>query len=394
MLLAYESGRARDRPGAPPGVADLRRSSAPAPPASSWPGALAEIARHALVAATSAASTRGSARVILVEGTAPRPARLSAGALGRRRSQQLERLGVEVRTGARVTAIDERGVVPRRASGSPRGPSSGPRASQASPLARSLGVPLDRAGRVLVTPDLTHPRPRRRLRDRRPRGRSSRTASPCPASARRDPGGPPRRAQHRRGASRGEPLAPFRYVDKGSFATIGRGAAVGEMSGGMRALGLPRLAGLAGDPHLLPDRLPQPLPRHVPVGLLVPDVPARRAADHGRAAAAGVVSRRRTSASAFLRAASNSSPGFQAGMRGGVRDLHAEVEAELARPRPRPRSPSPAAARRTAGGSGGPRSLGLLLLAPAGGLVRSRRRRRRSTPPARRCCAKLNWSER
>lgn len=42
-----------------------------------------------------------------------------------------------------------------------------------------------------------------------------------------------------RRAIRGEPLAPFRYVDKGSFATIGRGAAVGDLFGKLRLSGFP-----------------------------------------------------------------------------------------------------------------------------------------------------------
>jgi NADH dehydrogenase len=38
-------------------------------------------------------------------------------------------------------------------------------------------------------------------------------------------------------ALRGKPRPPFRYVDKGSFATIGRGAAVGEVLGRLRISG-------------------------------------------------------------------------------------------------------------------------------------------------------------
>jgi NADH dehydrogenase len=36
---------------------------------------------------------------------------------------------------------------------------------------------------------------------------------------------------------RGAPLEPFRYLDKGSFATLGRGAAVGQMWGGLKLSG-------------------------------------------------------------------------------------------------------------------------------------------------------------
>jgi NADH dehydrogenase len=40
-------------------------------------------------------------------------------------------------------------------------------------------------------------------------------------------------------AIRDEALEPFRYRDKGSFATIGRGAAVGQLRGGLRLWGFP-----------------------------------------------------------------------------------------------------------------------------------------------------------
>lgn len=106
----------------------------------------------------------------------------------------------------------------------------------ASPLARSLGAPLDRAGRVLVNPDLTVP------------GRDDifvigdlaalvQDARPIPgvASAAIQEG------RHAAGnivrALHGEPCLPFRYRDKGSFATIGRGAAVGELLGGFQLSG-------------------------------------------------------------------------------------------------------------------------------------------------------------
>ena len=70
--------------------------------------------------------------------------------------QQLERLGVEVMTNAMVTSLSSREVcigdrtIPTRTVLWAAG-------VQASPLARSLGVPLDRAGRVIVNGDLTIP---------------------------------------------------------------------------------------------------------------------------------------------------------------------------------------------------------------------------------------------
>ncbi len=95
----------------------------------------------------------------------------------------------------------------------------------ASPLGRTLGVPVDRAGRVPVTPELTVP------------GRSDAFVIGDLASIQQDgkpvPGVAPaamqqgrHTAENIRRAARGESLLPFRYKDKGSLAVIGRGAGV------------------------------------------------------------------------------------------------------------------------------------------------------------------------
>jgi NADH dehydrogenase len=98
-------------------------------------------------------------------------------------------------------------------------------------------VPLDRAGRVIVRPDLTPPG----LDDVFVIG----DLAALEQDGRLVPGVCPAAIQEGRHAAenvrrrlRGEPNAPFRYRDKGSFATIGRGAAVGEMPGGLRFSGL------------------------------------------------------------------------------------------------------------------------------------------------------------
>jgi NADH dehydrogenase len=98
----------------------------------------------------------------------------------------------------------------------------------ASPLARSLGVPLDRAGRVLVTPRLTVA------------GHDEVFVIGDLAFLEQDgkpiPGVAPAAIQGGRHAGRqivraigGDPIEPFRYRDKGSLATIGRAAAVAEL---------------------------------------------------------------------------------------------------------------------------------------------------------------------
>ena len=82
--------------------------------------------------------------------------------------KSLERRHVEVRLNTRVTAIDDKGVTFEAGgtTGSGPGPEIGRLGAhtvlwaagvQASPLGKTLGVPLDRAGRVEVNPDLSIP---------------------------------------------------------------------------------------------------------------------------------------------------------------------------------------------------------------------------------------------
>ena len=196
-------------------------------------GALAEISRHALASEFDSIDP-GQARIVLVEGLPRLLPAYSDGASARARVQ-VERLGVEVRTGTRVTDVDARGVrlgderVPARTVVWAAG-------VQASPLASSLGVPLDRAGRVMVRSDLTIP------------GRDDVFVVGDLAALEQDgkqvPGVSPAAIQEGRHAAanvvrrlRGEPLRGFRYRDKGSFATIGRGAAVGGLPGGLTLSG-------------------------------------------------------------------------------------------------------------------------------------------------------------
>jgi NADH:quinone reductase (non-electrogenic) len=199
-------------------------------------GALAEISRQALSSSEFHHIDPRSARIILVEGAGrvlpPYPPELSG-----RAKKQLEHLGVEVWTSARVTGIDERGVSLGEARVAARTVvwAAG---VQASPLVRSLGVPLDRAGRVLVTPFLTVPGHDEVYvigdlvaldQDGRP------VPGVCPSAI--------QEGRHAAAnvvrAVQGLPLAAFRYRDKGSFATIGRGAAVGALPGGVGISGFP-----------------------------------------------------------------------------------------------------------------------------------------------------------
>jgi NADH dehydrogenase len=190
-------------------------------------GAFAEIARFTLARDFRRIDPR-MARVILVE-AAPRILGAYPEELQARAREQLETLGVQVWTGAPVTGVDENGVQVGQDRIAARTVvwAAG---VQASPLARSLGVPLDRAGRVPVAADLTVP------------GCPGVLAIGDVAAVEQDgrpvPGIAPAAIQMGRHAAanvrralRGEPLAPFRYRDKGSLATIGRRRAVGVIGG-------------------------------------------------------------------------------------------------------------------------------------------------------------------
>lgn len=190
-------------------------------------GALAEISRLTLARDFRTIDPK-SARIILVEGIGrvlpPFPADLSAAARA-----QLERLGVEVWTGMRVTEIDEGGVTlgADRVSARTVIWAAG---VQGSALATSLGVPLDRAGKVQVNPDLTVPNA--------PRVFVAGDLAAIEQDGAGVPGVCPAAMQAGRHCARNimrlirnEAALPFRYVDKGSFAVIGRGAAVGDLFG-------------------------------------------------------------------------------------------------------------------------------------------------------------------
>src|SRR4051794_17905809 len=118
-------------------------------------GALSEIARQTMLRDFRRINP-SSARVILVEGKErvlpTYPPDLSAKA-----EAQLRRLGVEVLTNAIVTKLNDEEVCLGDKTIAAR-TILWAAGVQASPLAKSLGVELDRAGRVLVRPDLTIPR--------------------------------------------------------------------------------------------------------------------------------------------------------------------------------------------------------------------------------------------
>ncbi len=200
-------------------------------------GTLAEIARHTLRGEFRRFDSR-QARVILVEGTpgvlSTYPPDLSAKA-----KRQLERLGVTVRINARVTGIDADGIMigDERLAAKTVVWAAG---VAASPLGKSLGVELDRAGRVPVGADLSlaaHPEVfvigdlAAATSDGKPVPGISPAAKQMGRYAARC-------ILHRIGKNASAPFPPFRYIDYGQLATIGRNAAV-AMIGKLRFSGYP-----------------------------------------------------------------------------------------------------------------------------------------------------------
>lgn len=200
-------------------------------------GSLSEISRQVLRSDFRSAAHEG-ARVVLVE-AGPRVLPTFSEASSAKALADLRRLGVEVRLDTRVTGIDGHGVdtsvgrIPARVTLWAAGVA-------ASPLAKSLGVPLDRAGRVIVNPDLSVP------------GHPELFVVGDLAAATFEgqpvPGVAPAAMQGGRHAAaqvlrrvKGEQTEPFAYFDKGSMATIGRAKAVLE-SGAVKMSGFPAWA--------------------------------------------------------------------------------------------------------------------------------------------------------
>jgi NADH:quinone reductase (non-electrogenic) len=182
-------------------------------------GALTEIAVHAMGKEFDVVDP-AAARVILVEGT-DRVLPPYAPSLSESARRQLEGLGVEVRTGAMVSAIDEAGVTLADGSRIDAGTVLWAAGVQASPVGAMVGE-VDRAGRVLVKPDLSIP------------GHPEVFVAGDLAAVEGVPGVAPAAMQMGRHVAKvietGE-RRPFHYRDKGSLATIGRARGVADIKG-------------------------------------------------------------------------------------------------------------------------------------------------------------------
>jgi NADH:ubiquinone reductase (H+-translocating) len=201
-------------------------------------GALAEIARQSLRHDFRRIKPESARIIVLDAGPSLIPAfpeRLREAA-----RQSLERLGVEVRTGATVTGIDADGVVWRPTSqASAAGGAVDPQRIDAhtvlwaagvaaSPVARSLGVPLDRAGRVAAEPTLAVPgHPEIFVVGDICALRQNDAFLPGVAQVAMQEGAHAARNVLR--AIRHESPLPFRYTDFGTMAVVGRGDAVADI---------------------------------------------------------------------------------------------------------------------------------------------------------------------
>lgn len=167
-----------------------------------------------------------TARIVLLEG-GTRVLATYPEQLGEHARHDLEGLGVEVRTGALVTAIELHAVhigdeVIRA------GTMIWAAGNAASPLGATLGVPLDRAGRVQVTPDLSlagHPEVFV-IGDLAAVTSSNGTPVPGVAPAAMQMGR--HAAKNIRRTLEQRAREPFVYRNKGDLATIGRHRAVAD----------------------------------------------------------------------------------------------------------------------------------------------------------------------
>jgi NADH:ubiquinone reductase (H+-translocating) len=212
-------------------------------------GQIAELARRTLRGEFRSIDS-GGARVLLIE-TADRVLTTFPPSLSRKAARSLASLGVTLMLERTVVAIEEEAVTVAAPDGSTeRIPArnaiwaAGVEASRlASQLGELSGAEVDRAGRVTVEPDLTlpgHPEVlalgdmvRVRSRD----GGVQALLGVAPVAMQQGRYA----AKLVRARLRGRPIGPFRYLDKGNLATIGRARAVADLHA-IRLSGFPAWA--------------------------------------------------------------------------------------------------------------------------------------------------------
>jgi NADH:ubiquinone reductase (H+-translocating) len=195
-------------------------------------GALTEISRRLLPDFTRISTQK--IRVVLMD-MGPRVLLAMSQQSSMSAARELRRLGVELMLATGVTEVDKGGVTHEQGRIASRTVlwAAGVAASQ---LGRSLGTSVDRADRVVVNQDLSVPGA--------PDVFVVGDLAAVTSNGKPVPGVAPAAMQEGRHAARnigriirGEAVAPFHYVDKGSLATVGRGCAVAEV-GSLRLSGL------------------------------------------------------------------------------------------------------------------------------------------------------------
>jgi NADH dehydrogenase len=193
-------------------------------------GTLAEIARQTLRDEFRSIDPR-QARIVLIEAgetilpSFPPKLRDAARA-------SLARLGVEVREQTKVTAVDEHGVMAAAGPLDERivaGTVLWAAGVTASPLIRSLGVPLDRVGRAIVEPDLSIPGHTEVFVAGDAAAFLHRDGTPLPGVAQVAIQQAAHAARTIANRERGVSTVPFVFRDKGSMAIVGRRSALADL---------------------------------------------------------------------------------------------------------------------------------------------------------------------
>ncbi len=191
-------------------------------------GAIADIARQALAKDFKAIDTRKTS-VMLFEGS-DRVLGTFASDLSESAKSQLEDLGVEVRLNSFVTDIAPGRVkvgeewikceVVLWATG-----------VAASPIGKMLGAETDKAGRVFVQPDLTLPGHKNIFVIGDMASLTQENGQPVPGVSPAAMQMGTATAKNILGDLKGEDRKLFRYIDKGTMATIGRTKAIAQLAG-------------------------------------------------------------------------------------------------------------------------------------------------------------------
>jgi NADH dehydrogenase len=234
-------------------------------------GTLAEIARQTLRDEFRSIDT-SRARIVLIEG-GPSILATFAESLRAAARRSLQRLGVEVREKTVVTSVDAHGVTCANGERIDAGTVVWAAGVAASPLAATLGAPIDRAGRVLVEPDLSIPGHPDVFVVGDAAAFLHHGGTPLPGVAQTAMQGATHAAGNIMRLIHKQPTVPFVYKNLGNRIS-GCGSAVGEV------LWTDRMAVVAVPAHHDADRVPQSRGGALRMGDGVLHLSARRAAHH------------------------------------------------------------------------------------------------------------------